>query len=389
MSIQSNIWKLNTDRFFASFWLFAPILVSYYEANGLNASEVYLIQAVFASALALFEIPTGYFSDVVGRKAALIVGALMIPTGICIYAMTSTFWGFVLAELFLAIGLSLRSGTDSALLYDSLLEMKREKEHKKLEGTAFFASQIGISVANALGGLIAILSLKLTFWINAMTSLVLLPLSLAITEPKKESRHSQSLKAHAADIGKAVLYCAKHPEIRAATLYLAFMQGILMASYWSSYLYYSRAGISIGYFGIIAAIGGLMSGLGSKIAHRVDNKWGAHIALLVPLITAPSFVVTGLIDGVWGLPFIFLSCFLWGYAGPLLRDTVHKHTPTKIRATVLSVANMGGRLCYAALALPIGYLVDATSVATGYFAFGGLYVGLCLWPALSLARRQR
>jgi MFS family permease len=125
MSIESNIWKLNADRFIASFWLFAPILVSYYEANGLNASEVYLIQAVFALALAFCEVPTGYFSDVVGRKAALIIGAILIPAGIATYALTSSFWGFVLAEILLAIGLSLRSGTDSALLYDSLLEMKR------------------------------------------------------------------------------------------------------------------------------------------------------------------------------------------------------------------------------------------------------------------------
>jgi hypothetical protein len=294
----------------------------------------------------------------------------------------------VLAEILLAIGLSLRSGTDSALLYDSLLEMKREKEHKKQEGTAFFASQIGISIANALGGLVAALSLKLTFWANMVTSLLLLPLSLSITEPKKESRHAQSLKAHARDIGKAIAFCATHPQIRAATLFLAFMQGVNFVSYWSSYLYYSRAGIPIAYFGFIAAFGGLASGMGSKVAYRIDKKWGEHIAILIPLLAAPTFLVIGLLDSAYALPFIFLGCFLWGYAGPLLRDKIHKHTPSNIRATILSIANMGGRISYALIAIPIGYLVDATSVATGYIAFGGLFLALCLGPALSLSRKR-
>lgn len=386
MGIQSNIWKLQADRFLANCWFFAPILVPFYDANGLGASDVFLIQSVFAFALASLEIPTGYLSDIVGRKKTLIIGALFIPCGICVYALSHGLWGFLLAEVFIAIGLSLRSGTETAILYDTLLETKNENEHKRIEGKAFFFQQLGSSLANVAGGLISTLSLRLVFIVNTLSSLLLLPLALSMTEPKKEHQETQKLRAHASDMIKAIKYCGSHRIIRYTSLYFTLINGVSIVGYWSYYLFYTEIDVPIASFGFIAATGSIIAGIGSKAAHFVEKKLGERVALGLPLLTIPSYFLIGFMNSLWALPLIFLNAFLWGFSIPLLRDSLHKHTPSKIRATVLSVASMGGRVLFVVVSMITGKIVDATNIQTGFmFLSFVLLVGLGL-PAWKLIR---
>jgi len=44
------------------------------------------------------------------------------------------FWGFLIAELTLVLSGSFLSGTDSAIIYDSLIQVHKEKNYKKIEG---------------------------------------------------------------------------------------------------------------------------------------------------------------------------------------------------------------------------------------------------------------
>jgi len=387
MSIASNIWKLKTDRFIASSWLFASILVPYYEANGLNSSEVYLIQAAFSAVLAFLEIPTGYFSDAVGRRASLIVGALLIPIGIGVYTLSHGFWGFILAEVFLAVGLSMRSGTDSAILFDTLVDLKREKEHKKIEGETFFLQQLGLSSANIVGAFIATFSLRLTFAINIITSLTLLPLSFSITEPKRETRQAYNMKAHLKDMGKAMKYCVRHAVIRNAALYMALVNGIGMMGYWSYYLYYTKLGLPTVAFGLLAATSSLVAGLGGKMAHVIERKQGERVAFCLPLFISANYILIGWIANIWTIPLIFLNAFLWGFAIPLLRDVMHKNTHSNIRATVLSVTSMAGRLVYIALAFIVGRIIHITSLETGFMLLGALFLIGGAYPVWALTRK--
>ncbi len=51
-----------------------------------------------------------------------------------IYCLASDFWGFLLAELTLGLGSSFLSGTNSAMLYDTLVQSGKVEEHKKISG---------------------------------------------------------------------------------------------------------------------------------------------------------------------------------------------------------------------------------------------------------------
>ncbi len=66
-SLQGNFWKVYAYRFLSDFWLIAPIMVPYYEANGLSATQVFVTQAIYGASLLVLEIPSGYLADVIGR----------------------------------------------------------------------------------------------------------------------------------------------------------------------------------------------------------------------------------------------------------------------------------------------------------------------------------
>lgn len=384
MGLESNIWKLKTDRVLSESLLFVAILVPYLQSIGLRASEIFVVESIFAATLVICEIPTGYFSDIVGRKVSMLIGAVLFPLSSLAYGLSEGFWGVAFAEMLGAVAVSLRSGADSAFLYDTLIELKREKEHKKIEGHFFFLQRVGSSTAHLLGGLLSSLWIRLPFFLSSIIMLARVPLILSMKETKKEPSKKKTPRLHVADMGRAVRYCASHPVLRNAVLYSSFISGINLVGYWSYSLLYTKLGIPLAVFGFLAATASLMAGAGGGLVHKLERKWGERNLVLLPLLTAPSYVLIGWLDSIWALPLIFLNAFLWGLSIPLLRDILHKNTRSNIRATVLSTMSMGGRLGYILIAVGIGYLIDATSLQTGFMALGAVFAVSCAPPVWGL-----
>ena len=78
-NVRANLWKLYAYKFISEFYLIVPVLIPYYMAHGLSSTQVFTIQAAYALAVLLLEVPSGYLADVAGRKTTLILGAAAMP----------------------------------------------------------------------------------------------------------------------------------------------------------------------------------------------------------------------------------------------------------------------------------------------------------------------
>jgi hypothetical protein len=288
----------------------------------------------------------------------------------------------MLAEFIIAVGNSMRSGCDSALIYDTLLQLKQESEYKKFEGRSFFYTRVGTAFSSILGGVIALISLRVPFYLNIGTCLLMIPFALLLIEPKRELlRASSPLK----DILRISLYSFSHKLLRLLIFFSALIMSTGIVGVWAYFLYYESIGISIGFFGVLMAGFQLSSAVGSRQAHVVEKFLGYKKSLLITLLIAPAFVFLGSLKSTALIPLIFLNAFLWGFSFPVLLDTMNRLIESKIRATILSVANMTRGLFFVILSPLFGKIVDTSSLSAAftllglfYFLFGSILIALIL-----------
>ncbi len=377
--ISANLWKIYIYRFLSEFYLIVPILIPYYESNHLNLTQIFTIQASYALSVLILEIPSGYLADVIGRKKTLILGAFFLPVGIAVYAFTGSFTTFILAEFIVAVGNSMRSGCDSAFIYDTLIQLKEESEYKKFEGRSMFYTRMGTGFSSVAGGLFALLSLHLPFYINIGTSLFMLPLAISLIEPKREKLEASNPLT---DILRICRFCLSHGQLRRLMLFAALLMSTNIIGVWAYFLYYRSLGISIGYFGIIFAAFQLSSAFGSRNAHSLEKSFGKKQAYLILMLIAPTFLLLGLFTTILLIPLIFLNAFLWGVALPVILDDINRLIKSEVRATVISVAHMVGSLSYVILAPLFGRLVDTISLSNAFLILAAYFL---VYGSISLA----
>jgi hypothetical protein len=59
-----NIYRLYVIKCAKWFMLVMPIIVLFYQENGLSTQEIFLLKAIYSVAIIIIEIPSGYFADV-------------------------------------------------------------------------------------------------------------------------------------------------------------------------------------------------------------------------------------------------------------------------------------------------------------------------------------
>jgi len=147
MTYSSNITKLYLIKIAKWFMLTMPILFIFYSDLGLSELEMFQLKAFYSLSIVIFEIPSGYVADVIGRKKTLIFGSILGTAGFAIYSFYSGYWAFMTAEIILGLGQSFISGADSAMLYDSLKADNRENEYVKFEGRNFSVGNFSEAIA--------------------------------------------------------------------------------------------------------------------------------------------------------------------------------------------------------------------------------------------------
>lgn len=370
-NIRSNLWKIYAYKLLSEFWVIVPILIPYYESNNLNKTQIFTIQAAYALSILIMEIPSGYLADIIGRRKTLILGALFMPIGIGVYVFTHSFTSFIIAEFILAIGNSMRSGCDSALVYDTLIQLKKEAEYKKFEGRSFYYARLGTSLSSILGGLLALLSLKLPFFANMATGMLLFPLALILIEPDRKKLETVNPFK---DILRISRHCFAHSKLRPLMLYMALIRSTGITGIWAYFLYYESIGIGIAYFGVIFAVYQLFSALGSRQAHVIETKIGQKASMYFFLLMAPTFILVGSFKTPLLLPMIFLNAFLLGSAFPLIFDAMNRLIGSEVRATALSIANMTGSLSFMVISPIFGKSVDALSLSEAFIIMGIFFI---------------
>ena len=102
--MKRNIYALYLIKLSKWFSLVMPIIVLFYEKQGLGLQDVFILKSVYSIAAVTLEIPSGYLADVWGRRKCLLLGSFLFFFGYLCYSFTDTFVAFLFAELLLGVG---------------------------------------------------------------------------------------------------------------------------------------------------------------------------------------------------------------------------------------------------------------------------------------------
>ena len=368
--LESNIWKLKLFQMVGAFVLFLPIIILFWQGLGLSMTQIMLLQSLFAVTVVIMEIPTGYFADVFGRKKALVISSFFIVAATSTYAIGTNFYHFLIGEILFGVGMSLISGSDSALLYDTLTELKRKVEFKKIWGQTIFLLLVSVAVANVLGGFIGNIDFRLTFYIVIPIQLLLIPISLSVVEPKRHKRIFK--KGYFFELLTIIKEdVLKHKKLRWLIIYTGIVYAFNQSALWFYQPYFSLSGLDIIHFGLVFASFQLIAAFSSKYAHKIEEKLGEKYSLIMLVfLTGVSFLLMSNFVYLFSFTFAFLQQFVRGFSKIVVADYIHKLTKSDVRATVMSVQSMFGQLIYAIIIPFAGYISDVFSLLQALTVLG-------------------
>ncbi len=117
MNLKSSRRLLLVSGFVSNFHLIGGLLIPFYTIWGkITEGQVFLLQALFMTSLWLFEVPTGFVADRFGRKISIALGTMIAGIGFFVYSLKPDLCVFTISEITIALGASLISGADKALI---------------------------------------------------------------------------------------------------------------------------------------------------------------------------------------------------------------------------------------------------------------------------------
>jgi MFS family permease len=367
--LSGNIYRLYIIKTAKWFSLIMPIVVLFFQENGLTMTEIFWLKSVYSIGIVAFEIPSGYFADVWGRKKTLIIGTLLTTLGFSIYGFSYGFWQFLIAELVLGIGQSFISGADSAMLYDSLKSNKNEKQYVKFEGRVISVGNFSEAAAGLIGGLLATISLRTPFIAQAVVSAIAIPAAFTLIEPSSDMKNR--IKGFK-DIFNVLHYTLiDHSKLRNFILFSSLIGAATLTFAWFIQPLLIEIKMPLPFFGVVWTILNLTVGFASIFAHRIERIFSEkQITGFIFISISTGFIATGLWFSYYILLLVFIIYIIRGIATPVLKDYVHILIDSDVRATVLSLRDMFIRIIFAMTGPIWGWVIDHHGLKEGFYYAG-------------------
>jgi len=364
-----NIWKLFIIKGTLWFMIIMPIIILFFQDNGLSLQRIMILQACYSLSVGLMEIPSGYAADILGRRKTLILGCVLAFVGFGLFSVSYNFWWFLVAEILLGLGNSFISGADSALMYDSLLEVKEEDRFLKYEGRSISIGNFSEAAAGILGGFLAAMSFRYPAYAQVIVTFIAIPIAISLVEPKV---HKARLKSSWKSIFKVVHFSLiEHKTLRTHIIYSSVIGVSTLMMAWLAQPFLKDIGVNMKNYGLVWAALNIIVGVFAFRAHHIEKRFTELTSLyIIGIITVSTYFFIGTHMTYLSLLVLFLFYANRGYATPLLRNYINRYTVSNVRATVMSVRSFIIRISFAIIAPFIGWIADNHSLNSAFYTMG-------------------
>lgn len=361
-----------------------PVNVLMFRSRGLSFAEIGLVVAAGSAVTLLAEVPSGYVSDRLGRRNSLLLSAGLMTGGSLVFALAGTFPAFVFAQATFVLGISFRSGTSGAWLYDTLSEMGREDDYAHVSGRGQTGLMIVMGVTSVAGGYLGQIDYGLAYLATAATTGVSLLAVLTFREPSPAGDEDDDLTLET--IRTVVTEELTQPRLRDVIVGLALFFGVATTA--NAVLVQPlsvAAGVPAEHIGWLYAV---FTGVGAAVSYStgwIEERIGAERTLVVaPFVVAVALGVGGVVT-LAVVPGFVAMRGLQRLVKPLAGQVINDELSSVGRATALSVV----ALIYSVVGIPlrvaVGSLTDVLQSGTVLLGLAGVLVVAGLYLAVRLS----
>lgn len=351
-NINADLQKVRISMVLASarFWII--IVVLFLSTKNLTTEQIFLSINIYYFMSILLEYPTGVIGDYFSHKLSVFLGYVLLAVALFFVAVVSSFWEVILFYFVYAVGGTLISGSDSALLYSLSNNFKKDASQVKFWGTLVSAGALSV------GGWLGSIDLRYPFYLNSLV-FVMAALILVSIKEKKYKKRIKEISDNVFSLAKQGL---KESFANRKLFHLLIISFVVSAFYYNlKWLYnplFMELNIDVRYWGAIGGVALLFIALGIFIYDKTKERKIMHPYLFLLL----AMILTGItifpLISLVGLIGIHL---VRGYFGMKMSVEISRAVSDNVRASVLSLKSLLTRLGTMSMVSVIGFILSKHS----------------------------
>ncbi|MDI3477239.1 MAG: hypothetical protein PWQ59_764 [Thermoanaerobacterium sp.] len=368
--------------FFVNFinGLTIPIIAIYYRYVGLNLFQIGLVSTIFELSIFIFEIPTGFIADKIGRRFSILLSFLSFSASGILYFSIRNIIGIMCASIMQGIGYTFISGSLQAWAIDTLKQNGDDSYIKSTIVSGTQSRRLGSLLGSVIGGYLGIKNINILWFLYIFLGFAAMVYSYIFVREKREKFLDNGEKfniknlLHIDEISKVFI---EKDKVIFITAILLFIISIIyefslspVDEYWTI-LFSEKLKISTFIIGLITAISNIVLIVSvTPIVNYLSKRLKDITAfLVVTILIIFSLVLLASVKMVLISILVFILFRLFtGVYEPIMDYYLNGLLNDQYRATMLSVYSMAGSIGEILSGISIGAIAENRGISIAFYA---------------------
>jgi MFS family permease len=351
------------ETFISCLFFFVPAFWILQFQQNLSLTQIGILFSVLSISVFFFEIPTGAFADIYGRKYSSLLGYFLMAILQCSLFFFHNFYSVLLIFILWGLFMTFISGAKEAWIIDKLKYNKKKHLIKEYYLKNQSILRFSLFLSGLLGALlVAKFGLNIIWLFGGFSFLVSGIMLCFIAEQKISRDKKQSFKLIFNQAKKSIKFSLRHKVlflILMATFFIMFRDSLSTDLVWQPFL--KNLHFPIYAFGLlfsgITLLGTFIPFLVKPLLSKFESEKN-YIAFLLFVAIILNLLALLVNNFIFGLIVFALIMLVIDLSLPIESTYFQKFVPGKMRATILSFNSMVISLAYAISSVITGVLAD-------------------------------
>ncbi|MBR5598884.1 MAG: MFS transporter [Alphaproteobacteria bacterium] len=396
--------KLDLACFLRSQLYLAPVLLLFYQQNGLSIADFVLFQGLFQLTGIIFEVPCGYIADITSKKNVLILAFSCFFLRAVLWLSFEGVYIVLLGELFNALSRAFLSGVYDSYIYDYLKSKNKTRRMLKECGRTNFAMSSGAMFAAIFSAMLykhygtgVLLALEFILTLVSILLLTTLP------NPPSASPSAKTITEKFKEIKSTAIATMSNPNINLHIIYSALLFSTTSLFCWCFQPLLKVSSAPVFMFSFIYVINHALRAGFSYNVNSLKRFFGFNRLLVVTTFLCMYSFACMILSFYFKLPNVAMLSLIFVCIGIgfqlsfAIANINHIHTFAKeeTRATISSVNNMLQQTISGLSLIAFKFVIAPNSTTEGlsfslaFTLFGILYMAIFSFLLIKIYERNK